>query len=596
MALITVTPTQTDIIVKVGEDTAGAQAARTAAEASAAVALAAAGPNYASTAAGLAATVVGETFAVDEGASIAVYSHDAGPTATLLRRFVKDLGVAGGSALVGFQQAGMGAVLRDLQAKARETISVKDFGAVGNGSTDDAAAIQAAVDYASTFSEGARVCFPAGQYRVNSSVVVTKGGVQLQGDGAPATWIVNGTTNAPAIDFGDGSNTYFRNAVRGMAFGQASGVAPVDGNCGLRVRKCGRFMMDGVQTFQFPAALHDGVIFDNVTESYVNAVGFQNAVNASWVMRNNTFGIFATNGNCSGSRVGMLFRSCQGMYFTNFDNFGNSEYAFDIGSDGSGDSRFFFFTNCIGDTSGIHNWRITELEIGQFNNCWGSTQLEPVTGPAGDGFFVSGSKCTDLSFNNCVAVGNNRHGLHLELAARVSITGCTFGANFIPTFAGGLGSGNGVGAGGGSGILVGALSSIVNITGGSARDNQRYGVEVASGASSVRINDLETRFNILGGVLNNANATTAECKVTNVAGFNPRGFISAPSVPASGTPVRNLTGVDVVVYLTGGTLTGAVQIGDHGVLAVTDSPYFLPAGETITLTYSAAPAWQWSGN
>jgi hypothetical protein len=58
----------------------------------------------------------------------------------------------------------------------------------------------------------------------------------------------------------------------------------------------------------------------------------------------------------------------------------------------------------------------------------------------------------------------------------------------------------------------------------------------------------------------------------------------------------NLTGVDLTVYLNGGTLTGNVQIGAHGVLAVTNVPYFLPAGETITLTYSVAPSWQWSGN
>jgi polygalacturonase len=32
-----------------------------------------------------------------------------------------------------------------VQAKLRETVSVKDFGAVGNGVADDTAAIQAAV-------------------------------------------------------------------------------------------------------------------------------------------------------------------------------------------------------------------------------------------------------------------------------------------------------------------------------------------------------------------------------------------------------------------------------------------------------------------
>lgn len=96
-------------------------------EAFAATALAAAGPNYASTAAGLAATTEGDTFAVDEGDTIAVYAHDAGPVATFLRRFPQDIAAGGGSDLVGFTQSGTGAATRTVQAKLREVVSPEDF-------------------------------------------------------------------------------------------------------------------------------------------------------------------------------------------------------------------------------------------------------------------------------------------------------------------------------------------------------------------------------------------------------------------------------------------------------------------------------------
>lgn len=69
---------------------ATAQSAATTSQAASATALAASGPNHPSTEVGLAAVSLGQTFAVDEGRWIGVYRKDAGPVATLLRRFPKD--------------------------------------------------------------------------------------------------------------------------------------------------------------------------------------------------------------------------------------------------------------------------------------------------------------------------------------------------------------------------------------------------------------------------------------------------------------------------------------------------------------------------
>jgi len=63
---------------------------------------------------------------------------------------------------VNYNQGGTGAVNTNVAAKLQETVSVKDFGAVGDGVADDTAAIQAAMDAAQN------IYFPTGTYNITS--------------------------------------------------------------------------------------------------------------------------------------------------------------------------------------------------------------------------------------------------------------------------------------------------------------------------------------------------------------------------------------------------------------------------------------------
>jgi hypothetical protein len=58
------------------------------------------------------------------------------------------LAAPSGSSLIGFIQAGVGAVARTAQSKMRERVSVEDFGAVGDGVTDSTVCIKNCFDYA----------------------------------------------------------------------------------------------------------------------------------------------------------------------------------------------------------------------------------------------------------------------------------------------------------------------------------------------------------------------------------------------------------------------------------------------------------------
>jgi hypothetical protein len=74
----------------------------------------------------------------------------------------RDLATLGG----GFTQSGTGAIQRTVENKLKDTVSVKDFGAVGDGVADDTAAIQAAI------TASIRVHIPAGTYKITSTLTV----------------------------------------------------------------------------------------------------------------------------------------------------------------------------------------------------------------------------------------------------------------------------------------------------------------------------------------------------------------------------------------------------------------------------------------
>ena len=83
--------------------------------------------------------------------------------------------------LVTYTPSGSGAVARSAASKFGETVSVKDFGAVGDGVADDTAAIQAAITYAST--QRIRLYVPNGKYKITATLTTPNNGyVYLVGE------------------------------------------------------------------------------------------------------------------------------------------------------------------------------------------------------------------------------------------------------------------------------------------------------------------------------------------------------------------------------------------------------------------------------
>jgi hypothetical protein len=93
-----------------------------------------------------------------------------------------------------FTAPGTGAVARAYNSKMADIVSVKDYGATGDGTTDDRAAIQAAIN------TGNSVYLPAGTYLVKDALICATVGQLIEGAGRALTAVVaNSTFNMSAL-------------------------------------------------------------------------------------------------------------------------------------------------------------------------------------------------------------------------------------------------------------------------------------------------------------------------------------------------------------------------------------------------------------
>jgi len=83
----------------------------------------------------------------------------------------------GGTGNITFTSTYTGAVSRSLTSKLQDIVSVKDFGAVGDGTNDDTTAIQEAIN------TGKRVYIPTGTYYITQPLTISTPGQMIDGDG-----------------------------------------------------------------------------------------------------------------------------------------------------------------------------------------------------------------------------------------------------------------------------------------------------------------------------------------------------------------------------------------------------------------------------
>lgn len=185
---------------------------------------------------------------------------------------------------VNFLQTGTGSSPRTVQSRLRDHVSVRDFGATGNGTTDDTAAIQAAVD---SITYGA-IYFPPGEYKITSEIDITKAnGIRIYGAGKQITYIVLYTANQNGFNIGQDVSVIIEDltitAGSGVTKNAGAGIA-VNGASAATYNSGSRFS-NLIVSLQY-----NGIVFGDAGAFWVENCYILSNINTGVVVRNSVDG------------------------------------------------------------------------------------------------------------------------------------------------------------------------------------------------------------------------------------------------------------------------------------------------------------------
>lgn len=477
------------------------------------------------------------------GATIAMGTPSAGT--------VTDTSVASGAGIqsskLSYIQGSAGAVARTIQSRLQGTISAKDFGAVGNGSTDDTAALTAF--FAALQSAGQQGYLPDGTYNVSSGFVINNP-ITLRGSRKSIIHNTNASLAVPIIHISSSGAQY--TTLEGFRITSVTLAGGTPAVAGIEVDAGQEYILrdldiSGTQRGIFIGGGSAGAVIDGCFVSNTSFDGY-NIIDGDIVVTNCYavtcgawgFNFSTTNGSGGNTLSNCTAAACMSGGFL----FQGSASALMVD---------VFVSNCVSSyTPGgpgmlfdTHGKNI--ILSGCYVEAAGlNTAGTPQSAQPGIRFTGSNHR---VSVNGCQSTFCGGTGLQMD-CSYFSVTGGDYTANGLITY------------GTYPGLLLGSAAPIVDfsVTGvntvplsGLDVNSQSYGISLGqSGNAAGTITG-----NVLGGTLGALNIPTP----SSVSVAANAGFVNEASgtitIPAGSTAVSVTHGMNVTPSMVNVSINGA---------------------------------------
>jgi hypothetical protein len=452
---------------------------------------------------------------------------------------------------VSFIQAGAGAVTRNMQDKVRESVSVLDFGAVGDGTTDDTAAIQAAIN-----SGAKQVTGVAGQiYRITNTITINT--VDFELDLNHAQLLLDDPSGIKNhLNVGDGVTQKNSNRIQNIAFTRAqSATAGYAIDCNL----VGVTYISGCRIYG-NNEIYNGIrilkgvqitIVDNYIDNCKNIAIYLEGTNSGLGKTNDV--VVRDNRIEGGINQFVTWDFVEGVYCRGniFYNPSSTAVSVNASSNANGLVSFKFESNDF-DTCGGSGLYIDNVSNVQVCDCWFASNV------ADD---------IQIKTNTVACIISSNQFYPTASGIRVEGVDCRINTNIIS---------------GGTTCIT--LTNTANRTGicGNTLQNSQFGINLDVAQNTHFVGNLITAVTSGSVTGVGGSGTVLQSNVDGVVGTNA--FVTVGASPFTYTAGRR----PEYISIFGGTVS-QIALGANAIAFASDRDVTLAPNQSVTVTYSSIP-------